>query len=288
MIERIEENGQRFYAGTVKNKTIKGTSVTTLISAFENTSWLDRWWYNLGVKIAEEGASDEEILRLGKIAADKISNEASSHGTAQHEQAEFMLSGVSGYETAKQTSLPPNLGVFLEQNVTPVTHANFPNGLGCEVKMLYERYGNVVGGTTDIVCDLQLRNLYFHDTKQKLSDVYNTDVIRCVGDYKFPKKPKYEKDNIRYYLQLPAYRAGLKYSYDLDVDFGLLMIAPRSTKMLYLWLLEKEVMDYYYKVFDEMLYLYAGDLCELFSWNYFVEKALKEDGANARRIVHKV
>lgn len=288
MIERIEENGQRLYCGNIKDKSLKGTSVTTIISAFEDKSWLERWWYSLGRKLANPNANDEEILRLGKVAASEVSNEASSHGTAQHEQAEFMLSGVSGYETAKQTSLPANLGVFLEQNVSPTKHEAFPNGLGCEVKMLYERYGNVVGGTTDIVCDLQLRNLYFYDTKQKLSDVYGTDIIRCVGDYKFPKKPKYEKDNIRYYLQLPAYRAGLKYSYDLDVDFGLLIIAPRSTELLYLWLLEKEVMDYYHKVFDEMLYLYAGDLCELFSWNYFVEKALKEDSANARRIVHKI
>jgi hypothetical protein len=249
---------------------------------------MERWWYSLGLKIAGENANDEEILRIGKIAAEEISNEASTHGTAQHEQAEFMLSGVSGYETAKQTSLPANLGVFLEENVSPTKHKTFPNGLGCEVKILYEKYGNVIGGTTDIVCDLKLDNLYFYDTKQKLSYVYDTDVICCVGDYKFPKKPKYERDNIRYYLQLPAYRAGLKYTYDLDVDFGLLIIAPRSTEMLYLWLLEKEVMDYYFKVFNEMLYLYAGDLCELFSWNYFVDKALKEDGANARRIVHKV
>jgi hypothetical protein len=280
-IERVEENGKRFYQGVVKDKTLKGTSVTTIISAFEDKSWLERWWYSLGKSLAD---TDEEILRLGKIMAAEVSNEAASHGTAQHEQAEFMLLGMSEYDT---TSLPTNLRVFLEENITPTKHDKFPKGLGCEVPILYEKYDNVVGGTTDLVCDLRLDNLYFHDTKQKLSDVYGTDMIRCVGDYKFPKKPKYEKDNIRYYLQLPAYRAGLQYSYDLEVDFGLLIIAPRSTEMLYLWLLEKKALDYYYKVFDEMLYLHAGDNHELFSWNYFVEKALKEDGANAKRIVHK-
>ena len=287
MIERIEENGQRFYQGEIKNKNLKGISVTSLISAFEDKSWMKRWWYNLGKSVAEENATDEEIYNLGKKIASEISTEASLHGTAQHEQAEFMLSGVSGYETAKQTSLPSKLGEFLEKNISPVVHTDFPNNKGCEVKILYEKYNNTIGGTTDIVCNLKLDNLYFYDTKEKLTNVYGVDSIQCVGDYKFPKKPKYEKDNIRYYLQLPAYRAGLKYSYDLDVDFGLLIIAPRSTEMLYLWLLEKEVMDYYYKVFDEMLYLYSGNNCELFSWNYFVEKALKKDGANAKRIMYR-
>lgn len=286
-IERVEENGNRFYQGVIKGKKLKGTSVTTIISKFEDKSWLERWWYSLGKDLCDPEDSYESILEIGKKIASKVSNEASSHGTSQHEQAEFMLSKVSGYEKPSQTTLPDELGQFLHHEVTPYPHDAFPNGIGCEVPILYEKYDNVVGGTTDLVGEVKLNHLYFYDNKQRVSEVLNTDKILVVGDYKFPKKPKYDKDNIKYFLQLPAYGVGLKYTYDLGVDYGLLIVSPRSNNKLYLWLFEKDVLDYYHRVFDEMLYLYSTDNCELFSWNSFVQKALKEDCVKGRRIVYK-
>lgn len=286
-VERVEENGNRFYQGVVKGRKLKGTSVTTIIGKFEDKSWLERWWYNLGKEFANPNHSHEDILTIGKELASRVSNEASSHGTSQHEQAEFMLSKVEGYQTPSQTTLPDELAQFLHNEVTPYPHPGFPNGIGCEVPILYEKYNNVVGGTTDLVGEVKLDNLYFHDDKQRVSEVLNTDKILVVGDYKFPKKPKYDRDNIKYFLQLPAYGVGLKYTYDLDVNYGLLIISPRTNNKLYLWLFEKNVLDYYHRVFDEMLYLYSTDNCELFSWNSFADKALKEDGAKGRRLVYR-
>lgn len=283
-IERVEENSSRFYQGVVNGKKLKGVSVTTIIGKFEDKTWLKKWWYNLGKELCDPNDTYENILEIGKKIGNKVSNEASSHGTSQHEQAEFMLSKVSGYETPSKTTLPEELARFLHNEVTPYSHPAFPNGIGCEVPILYEKYNNVVGGTTDLVSEVKLDNLYFYDDKQRVSEVLQTDKIVVVGDYKFPKKPKYDSDNVKYFLQLPAYGVGLKYTYDLDVDYGLLIISPRSNNKLYLWLFEKEVLDYYHRVFDEMLYLYSTNNCELFSWNSFVDKALKEDCMKGKRL----
>lgn len=283
-VERVEKDGNRYYQGIVKGRKLKGTSVTTIIGKFEDNTYLERWWYNLGKDLADPNDNREDIIKIGQNVA---SNEPATFGTSQHTQAEFMLRKVKGYETPSQTSLPDELGKFLYHEVTPYFHPAFPHQTGCEVLMLYEKYDNVVGGTTDLVGEIKLDKLYFYDGKQRVSDVLNTDKILVVGDYKFPKKPKYDRDNVKYFIQLPAYGAGLKYTYNLDVDYGLLIVNPRTNNKLYLWLFEKNILDYYHRVFDEMLYLYSTNNCELFSWNTFVDKALKEDGAKGRRVVYK-
>jgi hypothetical protein len=282
-IERITEDGKRFYKGL----GLKGESVTTLIGAFEDKSWMERWHLSLGRKhfaeLGEEESDPELLIAAGKPYADEICLEASSHGTNQHEIAEFLLRDKAIAKSySKAVNLPLSLRNFLIECIDPYQHDEFPDKIGCEVPIMFEKGGHCVGGTTDLICNFSTKNIYDYDTGDKL----NIDNLLCVGDYKFPKKPKYNRDNVKYFIQLATYRAGIKFTYDVDIDNALLIVSPRSTETLYLWLFEKEVLDFYYETFLEMLFLYNHNLTHLFHWDEFVKKVIDEERFG-RRIVHK-
>ena len=276
-IERVEKSGKRYYEGFVKNKKHSGLSVTSIIDLFDDKKWLERWWYSLGVKEIGEDKPNEQILEAGKKIAHSISSEASGFGTNQHTQAEHLLQG----KVRPENTTLGDLSHFLTQNVKPYQNPHYPGGIGCEVPILYEKNGGTVGGTTDLVCELNLSNLVT-EQNERVDSFFQTDKLLCVGDYKFPKKPKYNRDNIRYFLQLAAYRAGLNYTYDTKIDNAVLIVSPRSTKTLYLWIFTKEVLDYYQEIFDEMLYLHSNDCKELFDWSYFVKKAMDRNKVGMR------
>lgn len=284
-IERFTQDDKRFYRGL----GVTGESVTTLISAFEDKTWLERWRRSLGIKHFEKLGEplpddDEAIIAAGKPYADEICTEAATHGTNQHEVAEFILRDKpTTVAELSEIDLPLALKAFLFDAVVPHKHEEYPDQIGCEVPIMFEKGGNAVGGTTDLICELVLDNLYDHDTKKPLG----TGKLLCVGDYKFPKKPKYNRDNVKYFVQLATYRAGIKYTYDVDIDNAVLIISPRSTKTLYLWLFDKEVLDYYENTFFELLFLYNNNLTHLFKWEDFVNSSIQNKMVG-RRITHKL
>jgi hypothetical protein len=271
-IERFTKDDKRYYRGL----GVTGESVTTLIGAFEDKAWMERWHLSLGKKHFTELEVDETdpevLIAAGKPYAEQICTEAATHGTNQHEIAEFLLRNKPASEAdLSDVDLPDSLKTFLHNCITPYRHEGFPDGIGCEVPIMFEKGGNAVGGTTDLICNFSAQ-VKDYDTKEKLT----FDNLLCVGDYKFPKKPKYNRDNIKYFIQLATYRAGIKYTYGVDIDNALLIISPRSAKMLYLWLFEKDILDFYHETFLEMLFLYNHNLTHLFKWNEFVDKVVDE------------
>ena len=97
-------------------------------------------------------------------------------------------------------------------------------------------------------------------------------------DYKFPNKAKYKKDVINYCLQLAIYKYGLNQTYkECNVVDGLIVVSPRSTNMLYLYYLNPEKIDYYFKEATEMFYLYHHGLTEVYEWNDFVKQCENDD-----------
>lgn len=284
IIERVTEDGKTFYRGL----GLAGDRVTNVIGAFVDTSWLERWRYNLGKKHFENLGVEENdyelLVATGKPYADEICKEASDHGTGLHEVAEFLLRDKQASEAnLSAVELPLSLKTFLYECIEPHQNIGYPGGVGCEVPIMFEKGGNSVGGTTDLICNFSTKNVYDYDTKKKLKE----ETLLCVGDYKFPKKPKYNRDNIKYFIQLATYRAGIKFTYDIDINHAILIIAPRSTEMLYLWLFEKDVLDFYYETFLEMLFLYNNQLTHLFDWKDFVESVV-EKNMFGKRIYHKV
>lgn len=281
IIERFTKDDKRYYKGL----GFTGESVTTLISAFEDKSWMDRWYLSLGRKHFEELGVEESdydtLIAAGKPYAEKVSSEAATHGTNQHEVAEFLLRDKpTSQAKLSDIDLPLSLKTFLYDCITPYNHDSFPNGIGCEVPIMFEKGGHAVGGTTDLICSFSA-NAKDYDT----GEILNFDKLLCVGDYKFPKKPKYNRDNIKYFIQLATYRAGIKFTYGIDIDDALLIVSPRSTKMLYLWWFDKDVLDFYYQTFLEMLFIYNHNLIELFDWNEFVSKVVSEKRFGKRLVL---
>lgn len=283
VIDRVEEKGLRHYVAKFKNKEYKGISATTLVGLFDPKLWLKPWVRRLGEQALENVDTssfsteelETEVTRLGEIATNKVITDASTLGTAWHTKVEDYLVG-----KPVDLSPKPELNTFLKY-VKVYKHKDFPDGIGSEVPLLYtDANGYCVGGTTDAVFTFKTTDLEVYKTKEKLVE----EKILVVADWKFPSKPKYADNCLGYFIQLAIYRASLKFTYNVKLNNALLVISPHSTDKLYLTLLDETTLDYYFDVFEKMLWLYNNDLVSLFNWDDFA-KETKEQNLHGTRLV---
>ena len=291
-ITRTSENNLRYYLGNVNGEELKGISVTTLIGLFdkfEEKPFIKPWHLKLGKEYVEKNNivnfTEEDLLTFGASEAKRTTAEAASFGTSNHDLIENYILGkpLSKSEwVEKYTTLSPDMHDVITK-VKPFECQNFPRKHGVEVPIFYKnKHKNCVGGTTDAVFDINLDDFSVYKSDEKLK----SKQVTVITDYKFPKKPKYNFDLINYFLQIAIYRAGVNQNYGTNIEEGLIIVSPRSTKTVYLFYLQKHVLDYYFQVFDQMLWLHSNDCCDFFDWNTFVTES-KEKEMSPLRLVLK-
>lgn len=292
-ITRTSENNLRYYLRNKQDgKKLKGISATTLIGLFdkfEDKPFIKPWHLKLGKEYVEKNNivnfSEQDLLEFGAIEARRTTTEAASFGTNNHDLIEnYVLGKPLSREkwVEKYPTISPQMFDVME-NITPHICDEFPRKYGVEVPIFYEnKHENYVGGTTDGIFTINLDDFDIYKSEEKLPSKTTT----VITDYKFPKKPKYNFDLITYFLQLSIYRAGVNQNYGQNIKEGLIIVSPRSTKTVYLYYLQEHVLDYYFHVFDQMLFLFSNDCCDFFDWEQFVKES-KEKKMSPIRLVLK-
>jgi hypothetical protein len=287
-IERTIINGKRHYNALLNGKDYKGISVTTLTDLFDPKPWKKPWYLKLGREVLPDWIAshlspeelEAECLKLGEIEGNKVGTQAAKVGTTWHEQVEdYYANPHNDWQPLFQPK--PELFTFLrDSNV--LTHEDFPNRLGTEIPVVYSKDAKqTVGGTCDVVLNVNTHNLSVYKSDETLPES-----LTVVGDWKFPSKPKYPDGCLGYFLQLAIYREAIKFTYDITLNEALLLISPNSTNKLYIYYVDSATLDYYFNVFEKMLWLYAHDLVHEFNWMDFA-KTSKENGFHGKRLVVK-
>ena len=294
-LERTIENDTRHYTGHLNGVHHYGISATSLVSKFDPKPWYLPWLRKLGGEVIPEWVSfnlsgdelEEEILRLGRIEAEKVSDKAAKLGTSWHEQVEHYLNHQNCTNTNWEELFEekPELFKFLQQ-VDIYQHSEF---FGSEIPLIYkDECGYCVGGTADVLFTVNLGDFAIY----KESETKLPQQFLAIGDWKFPSNPKYAGSCLHYFVQLAIYRASLKYTYDIEVNDALLVQSPNYNKdgtpykKLFLFWLDKEMLDYYEWIFKKMLWLYNHDLVFEFNWAEFVEET-KAKNLQGKRLVFK-
>lgn len=263
-------DGWREYEIEDMGKKSKYISVTTLIGYYQPKEALFKWKRNLGLKALEdlplrdiprdEAEKEKLIKELGDKAAAAVARQAAERGTNTHKAIEDKLVEQKESDDTQYLKLQESLAAF-----EPVL---------VEKKIYWEQPPLGFGGTVDL-------NGYLDTTLFKGAE-FSKQRELVLGDVKTWSKPKYlqstDRNNqpyypiVPYFLQIAAYAQAVEYCTDgkLVVDSGVVFGVAESTKIPYLYYVNKEQLKIYWKHLHNMLAAWYGK--QAFDW-----KAMEQD-----------
>ena len=201
---RAYYNGQRLY--DVNNEKLP--SVTTILSftkSKEDKESLKRW-----------------RKKVGTAAAEKITREATSRGSAMHDFLEKFLLGKLNLDLLGDNSLERQMAdQIIENGLRNRVNEIF----GVEACLFYpQRYA----GAADLICEYEgkLSVVDFKNSNQLRSDQWNTD----------------------YYLQLSAYQMAHNKVYGTDIDQGVILVCTKDL-MFQRFVIDSERLKNYQEIF---------------------------------------
>ena len=261
------ENGKRFYRSPKTGNDYP--SVTTILSKFEDRSYLKKW---------REGFGDNDTAK-------QLSNHFASQGTRVHSCIEHYLKDgrtfdFSKYEADKK--IPDELvdEIKLRSFAFEPFLQNI-NLVQSEEKIIWERpapYGGWFGfgGTPDLIGHANTFDwLTDIGSKEKLSDEGGF----FIADFKNWRKRKSEADCIKPALQLAAYAAAKnsELSVENSIRHGFVLGSSvsevKKIPALQIFYLDLEKLDFYWSVFFEFVKKYHG-LDSTVTWSNFKAKAV--------------
>jgi len=284
-ITRVDENGSRHYVCDVPNdKTYKGVSATTFVDLFVDKNWKTNWINDLVKKIPDaEFYNKSELFKIATKQADKITSDSQKYGNLKHAMVEkHLIEKVDNPSLTADIPDETQLSSFLNLS-RPLEWLFFdtPKNIAVELKVFYNQDTFSIGGTLDSCLKI--------DTT-KIKDLQHIKDETFIVDWKFPTKPKYQKDVVNYMLQLAIYREALHWSYDYYLTNAIIAMSPKQNAKktknideLYLYYLDEEKLNYFTNVFTHMITLYLDDEVDRFNWKRFVEDT-KSLGMLAERI----
>ena len=201
---RAYYNGQRLY--DVNNEKLP--SVTTILSftkSKEDKESLERW-----------------RKKVGTAAAEKITREATSRGSAMHDFLEKFLLGKLNLDLLGDNSLERQMAdQIIENGLRNRVNEIF----GVEACLFYpHRYA----GAADLICEYEgkLSVVDFKNSNQLRSDQWNTD----------------------YYLQLSAYQMAHNKVYGTDINQGVILVCTKDL-MFQRFVIDSERLKNYQEIF---------------------------------------
>ena len=197
-------NGKRLY--DVNNEKLP--SVTTILNATKSAEAkesLNRW-----------------RAKIGSVAADKITKEATSRGSAMHDFLEKFLLGKLNLDLLGDNSLERQMA---DQIIENGLRNRVSEIWGVEATLFYPgRYA----GAADLICKYEDKNsiVDFKNSTQLRKDEWNTD----------------------YYLQLSAYQMAHNKVYGTDINQGVILVCTKDL-MFQRFVIDSDRLKHYQEIF---------------------------------------
>ena len=197
-------NGKRLY--DVNNEKLP--SVTTILNATKSAEAkesLNRW-----------------RDKIGSVAADKITKEATSRGSAMHDFLEKFLLGKLNLDLLGDNSLERKMA---DQIIENGLRNRVSEIWGVEATLFYPgRYA----GAADLICKYEDKNsiVDFKNSTQLRKDEWNTD----------------------YYLQLSAYQMAHNKVYGTDINQGVILVCTKDL-MFQRFVIDSDRLKHYQEIF---------------------------------------
>ena len=201
---RAYYNGQRLY--DVNNEKLP--SVTTILNATKSAEAresLNRW-----------------RAKIGSEAADKITKEATSRGSAMHDFLEKFLLGKLNLDLLGDNSLERQMA---DQIIENGLRNRVSEIWGVEATLFYPgRYA----GAADLICKYEDKNsiVDFKNSTQLRKDEWNTD----------------------YYLQLSAYQMAHNKMFSTEINQGVILVCTKDL-MFQRFVIDSERLKHYQEIF---------------------------------------
>ena len=197
-------NGKRLY--DVNNEKLP--SVTTILNATKSAEAkesLNRW-----------------RAKIGSVAADKITKEATSRGSAMHDFLEKFLLGKLNLDLLGDNSLERQMA---DQIIENGLRNRVSEIWGVEATLFYPgRYA----GAADLICKYEDKNsiVDFKNSTQLRKDEWNTD----------------------YYLQLSAYQMAHNKMFGTDINQGVILVCTKDL-MFQRFVIDSDRLKHYQEIF---------------------------------------
>ena len=201
---RAYNNGQRLY--DVNDEKLP--SVTTILNATKSAEAkesLNRW-----------------RAKIGSVAADKITKEATSRGSAMHDFLEKFLLGKLNLDLLGDNSLERQMA---DQIIENGLRNRVSEIWGVEATLFYPgRYA----GAADLICKYEDKNsiVDFKNSTQLRKDEWNTD----------------------YYLQLSAYQMAHNKMFGTDINQGVILVCTKDL-MFQRFVIDSDRLKHYQEIF---------------------------------------
>lgn len=219
---RVQRGGRRFYSCDGHELP----SVTTVLSATEDQSWLVAW-----------------RERIGTEEADRISREASELGTRTHSLVEhYLLDRHSGQQLSLLQQAP--------EETSPATQ---------EDQALLEAFRPFLDEVEEV---LLLEGTVWHVDDRGKGFAGSFDALLrwqgrlVVVDWKTTRKQKNRGDWGKAFCQCSAYSQAIQQRYGLEVDGGLVVSVNRGNLRRDVHRLEEDEMQLYWDAFQNRLDAY--------------------------------
>jgi len=219
---RMQRDGRRFYSCDGHELP----SVTTVLSATEDQSWLVAWRERIG---AEE--------------ADRISREASELGTRTHSLVEHYLLDRHSGQQLSLLQQPP-------EETSPATQ---------EDQALLEAFRPFLDEVEEV---LLLEGTVWHVDDRGKGFAGSFDALLrwqdqlLVVDWKTTRKQKYRADWGKAATQMAAYSRAIQQRYGIPVDRAVVVSVSRGRLKLDTHLFEPDELDLYWDAFQNRLDAY--------------------------------
>jgi len=236
-IERVQENGLRFYQVTEGGKVIaKLPSVTTVLGQTKDMSGLAKW-----------------RKRVGEAEADRISNLSMSRGTIMHRLIELYKTETSGESMERLTQLKE---VAKDDDEVNEFKDNESGALYLEEawKFFYKFWSNS-SDYFDTIKKVIEAETFLWTTKaggwagtvDNISELVDNKVK--IIDYKNSRRPKREEWVIDYYLQAAAYFLAYWDMTGIKADGAEIWIANEDDNLPQKFTLTQSDLEFYVKQF---------------------------------------
>ena len=275
IVSKTDTDGVRVYSHFNGKTETTGHSVTTIVSRFEDKSFLKFWRKEVGEEKAKE-----------------ITRNAAAIGTRVHTANEYYLIKPEKYsdylqkmpDDAKERHL--SFMPFLQQ-VTALSYLDQPlieQKLLCEIPIEGKQYG--FGGTADLVGGMskdRFHDLFFANRtcKKRINPeeiTFGSDPnnLWFVGDYKnWRKNGKSQSELVKYYLQLSAYMILVNQFIEEPYKIRNGFLLGSTDKGLSVYYLSFREMCWYATYFLEMVRCFYEN--EYFDWTSFVDFSLRKE-----------